>query len=45
MRATGYDDAQIIDALCDGSALANFGLGDSDQLDIETAVAELRDTL
>ena len=45
LRSTGFSDTDIIDALCDGSALADLGLGDDDQSDIENELSELRSAI
>jgi len=37
LKAQGFDDKAIMDALCDGEALKSMGLGDDDQADIEEA--------
>lgn len=42
LRAEGYKNQAIIDALCDGEALHSMGLGEADQTDIEDALDELR---
>ena len=41
LRDQGFDDKAILDALCDGAALAALGLDDGDQLDIECAATAL----
>jgi hypothetical protein len=41
MIADGFEIDQIKAALCDGSALSSLGLDDSDQVDIENAIADL----
>jgi hypothetical protein len=42
MKESGYGTKAILDALCDGEALAMLGLDDSDQEDIECAYDKLR---
>ena len=42
LKADGYSDQDILDALLDGEALAHMGLEDEDQTDIECAVDKLR---
>jgi len=42
LKAQGFDDKAIMDALCDGEALKSMGLGDEDQEDIEVALSKLK---
>lgn len=42
LKAQGFDDKAIMDALCDGKALESMGLGDEDQLDIEEAFSAMK---
>jgi len=38
----GYDVGQIMDFLCDGEAMAEFGITDEDQADVEEAFYKLK---